>query len=271
MRLADLTVILDTGSSDLVLDLQGRQPNLTNSTNIQITQAFGKGEVTGDIDFAELKLGDFTIDSQGMRSLPFTLRHVLRHLHLIAFLNGVESADLGDTDGIMGMSFNTDSTIQEALSQSLGQQAANKLGNTPMPALFAQDTDLPHLFDVQLARTSELEPTAPGVFLIGGHDTNFQNVSSAPQLPSVASNHWSLVLDAMKVNGKAFTFNTSRIAGVPAGKVVAALDTGFSLPPLPAPAVDAIYSSIPGAAFDAEGQQWFVPCDASTTLSFVFG
>lgn len=199
------------------------------------------------------------------------MHYILKHAHIVAFLNGVESADLGDTDGILGMSFNTDSTIQGTLAEALGEQAANKLGNTPMPALFAQDTDLPHLFDVQLARTSELESTAPGVFIIGGHDANFQNVSSAPQLPSVAPNHWSLVMDSMKVNGQAFTFNASRIAGVPSGKVVAALDTGFSLPPLPAPAVDAIYSSIPGAAFDAEGQQWFVPCDASTTLSFVFG
>lgn len=188
-----------------------------------------------------------------------------------AFVNGVEGEDLGDVQGILGMSFNADSQIQEALKEKYGPQAASTLGNTPMPALFAQDPDLPHLFDVQLARTSELEPTAPGVFLIGGHDPNFQNVSSAPQLPTVASDHWSLVVDAMKVNGKAFTFNTSRISGVPAGKVVAALDTGFSFPPLPAPAVDAIYSSIPGAAFDKAGQQWFVPCDASTTLSFVFG
>lgn len=73
----------------------------------------------------------------------------------------------------------------------------------------------------------------------------------------------------MNVNGKAFAFNASRIANAPAGKVVAALDTHTSFPPLPAPAVDAIYSSIPGAEFDDVSKNWFVPCNGSTTLSFV--
>ncbi len=145
------------------------------------------------------------------------------------------------------------------------------MGNTPMPALFAQNANTSHFFDVQLGRTSELEPTASGVFTIGSHNTAFQNVSNAPQLPSAAPNHWSPVLDAMNVNGKAFAFNTSRIAGVPTGKVVAALDTGTSLSPLPAPAVDAIYSTIPGAEFDDVSTNWFVPCNGSTTLSFIFG
>ncbi|EIW55236.1 acid protease, partial [Trametes versicolor FP-101664 SS1] len=165
----------------------------------------------------------------------------------------------------MGLGFNAASNIQEALSQALGQEAAIAMGNTPMPALFAQDANISHFFDVQLGRS------APGVFIIGSHTTNFQNVSNAPQLPSVAPNHWSPVLDAMIVNGKAFAFNASRIANVPAGKVVAALDTGTSLPPLPALAVDAIYSSIPGAEFDDVSSNWFVPCNGSTTLSFVFG
>ena len=55
------------------------------------------------------------------------------------------------------------------------------------------------------------------------------------------------------------------------GKIVAALDTGFSFPPLPAAAVDAIYGSIPGAKFDRNGAVWIVPCTAATNLSFVFG
>lgn len=182
---------------------------------------------------------------------------------LVAFLDGVPAA-FGDADGIMGLGFNAASNIQEALSQALGQEAAIAMGNTPMPALFAQDANSSHFFDVQLGRS------APGVFIIGSHVTDFQNVSNAPQLLSVAPNHWSPVLDAMNVNGKAFAFNASRIANVPAGEVVAALDTGTSFPPLPAPAVDAIYSSIPGAEFDDVSKNWFVPCNGSTTLSFVF-
>ena len=70
----------------------------------------------------------------------------------------------------------------------------------------------------------------------------------------MSDQHWSIVMDAMKVNGQAFSFNKSRISGTPSGKIVAALDTGFSFPPLPAAAVDAIYSTIPGALFDSVAQ-----------------
>ncbi|KAI0823317.1 acid protease [Trametes gibbosa] len=247
----NLTVILDTGSFDLIVDLQGHQLLLTNTTNIQTSQQFGNGNAIGDVNFAELRLGDFIIQSQ-------------------AFLDATQFSEFGDIHGILGMSFNVDSPIRAAIAQAWGAQAAQIFGNTPMPALFAQDTTLSHNFDVQLARASELDTTAPGLFIIGTHDPDFASVTDAPHLPIVTSDHWSLVMDAMKINGKVFSFNTSRIAGVPVGKVAAALDTGFSLPPLPAPAVDAIYSDIPGAAFDERGQQWFVPCDASTNVSFVF-
>lgn len=168
------------------------------------------------------------------------------------------------------MSFNVDSPVRAAIAEAWGSQAADTLANTPMPALFAQDTNLSQNFDVQLARASELDTSAPGVFIIGTHDPDFQSVASAPQLQVVTIDHWSLVMDGMKVNGKEFIFDISRVEGVPAGKVAAALDTGFSLPPLPPAAVDAIYSSIPGAVYVQSQQQWFVPCDASTNLSFVF-
>ncbi len=49
-------------------------------------------------------------------------------------------------------------------------------------------------------------------------------------------------MDGMNINGKWFAFNKSRIAGMTFGKLVAALDTGFSLPPLHPGAVDTIYS-----------------------------
>ncbi len=63
--LLDLTLNLDTGSSDLVVILQGRDINLTNSTNVQTGEAFGVGQAIGNVAFADLQLGDFTIQSQG--------------------------------------------------------------------------------------------------------------------------------------------------------------------------------------------------------------
>ncbi|EIW62831.1 acid protease [Trametes versicolor FP-101664 SS1] len=249
----NLTLNLDTGSSDLVVIRQGRDINLTNSTTVQATEGFGIGDATGNVAFADLQLGDFTIQSQ-------------------AFVDVTQAQDLGSSgDGIIGMSFNAPSAVIGSLTQAFGADAAAQLGNTPMPALFSQQQDLPDSFDVLLGRADELGDAAQGTFLIGEHDDNFQSVTDAPQLTSVSTDHWSVVLDAMNINGKPFQFNASRIQGVPAGKVAAVLDTGFSFPPLPPPAVDAIYSTIEGAVFDRNQSLWVVPCNSSLSLSFVFG
>lgn len=170
----------------------------------------------------------------------------------------------------MGMAFDI-ASIYSTVQQAWGTAAADKLARAPITSLFAQNPSLPNNFDVQLGRTSELDDIAEGTFEISNHAAGFEAVAKAPQLPRVAAEHWSIAMDAMTINGKAFAFNKSRISGVPSGKIVAALDTGFSFPPLPAAAVDAIYSSIPGTKFDPNGNLWIVPCTAATNLSFVFG
>ncbi|KAH9895010.1 acid protease [Cubamyces lactineus] len=249
----NFSVILDTGSSDLWVNLKNRQIFLDNSTNLQVNETFGKGSLVGAIQFADLKLGDFTVQSQ-------------------AFVSATETQDLESAhDGILGMSTNNISSIWNTIARNFGVDAANAFGNTPMPSLFLQQPNIPRNFDVALSRADGLNDVAPGVFLIGEHDQDFQQVENAPQLPSVSSEHWTIVMDAMTINGQQFAFNASRVPGVPEGKVAAALDTGFSLPPLPPPAVDAIYSTIPGAAFSQSLQSWIVPCSASANVSFVFG
>ena len=170
----------------------------------------------------------------------------------------------------MGMAFDV-ASIYSTVKEAWGTAAADKLARAPITALFAQNPSLPNNFDVQLGRTSELDDVAEGTFQISNHAAGFEAVTKAPQLPRVSAEHWSIAMDAMNINGKAFAFNKSRIAGTPSGKIVAALDTGFSFPPLPAAAVDAIYGSIPGAKFDRNGAVWIVPCTAATNLSFVFG
>ena len=178
--------------------------------------------------------------------------------------------DLTGYDGIMGMAFDV-ASIYGTVQQAWGTDAADQLARSPITSLFAMNPALPNNFDVELARTSELDDEADGAFVISGHADGFEQVASAPQLSRVSDQHWSIVMDAMKVNGQAFSFNKSRISGTPSGKIVAALDTGFSFPPLPAAAVDAIYSTIPGALFDSVAQLWIVPCDAGTNLTFTFG
>ena len=69
------------------------------------------------------------------------------------------------------------------------------------------------------------------------------------------------------VNGKRVPLNKPHVPGVPEGKVIAALDTGFALPPLPQGAVDAIYSSIPGAVWYNTAVQALKGCLAPCNTS----
>ena len=56
---------LDTGSTDLWINTKGRNVQLTNQTTITTSITYGVGKVEGPIDFAQVKIGDFVIDSQG--------------------------------------------------------------------------------------------------------------------------------------------------------------------------------------------------------------
>ena len=151
-----------------------------------------------------------------------------------AFINPTSLVDFdtSDMDGIMGMAFDV-AHIYNTIQRAWGTEAADELGRAPITSLFAQNPSLPNNFDVQLGRTSELEDVADGTFIISGHEPGFEAVAEAPQLPRIDSQHWSIVMDSMLINGEQFAFNKSRIVGAPSGKIVAALDTGFSFPPLP--------------------------------------
>ena len=183
----------------------------------------------------------------------------------------VHDFDLTRYDGILGMAFDV-GPIFNKVQEAWGTSAANDHTLSPMSALFAQNASLPNNFDVQLSRpAAELADTADGLFVISSHAPGYENVTGAPKLPRVAPEHWSVVMDAMLINGQSFAFNQSRVADVSQGKIVAALDTGSLLSALPPAAVDAIYGTVPGAAYDNVTQAWLVPCDRSPNLTFVFG
>ena len=101
-----------------------------------------------------------------------------------AFLNATElqDFDLTSFDGIMGMAFDI-ASIYGTVQEAWGPDAANSLARSPMTALFAQGPSLPNNFDVQLARSTELDDIAEGAFVISSHATGYENVTSAPKLP----------------------------------------------------------------------------------------
>ncbi|KAI0356203.1 acid protease [Trametes cingulata] len=250
---AEFIVLLDTGSSDLYLNTTGRNVRYTNTTDVVAVEKYGKGSATGNIAFAELRLGPYVIPSQ-------------------AFLDITESED-SSHDGIMGVAFDV-ASIYENLTLAWGSEAAFELGKSPMTNLFALEPSLPNFFDVHLGRADPSSPngqTGDGLFSISVHKPGYEAVTSAPKLSRVTPEHWSVLLDSMQINGQPFTFNQSSVEGVPAGKTVAVLDTGFSLPGLPPAAADAIYSTIPGALWSESEGYYVVPCNSSANLSFTLG
>ena len=189
------------------------------------------------------------------------------------FLNATAVPDGFDSttfDGMMGMAFDL-GAVYGTVQQAWGTDVADRLALSPMSSLFAQSPSSPHNFDILLDRQPELASVGRGVLLISEHAEGFDDPASPPQLPRVGSEHWSVVMDAMKINGQAFSFNSSVVSGLPSGSTVAVLDSGSSFPGLPPAAVDAIYGSVPGALFDETSQNWFLPCNSSTNLAFVFG
>ena len=69
---SEFTVQLDTGSTDLWVDGRGRNIKATNTTGIPGNVSYAGGEVSGVISFAELKVGEYTVSSQGWSCLKHT-------------------------------------------------------------------------------------------------------------------------------------------------------------------------------------------------------
>lgn len=179
----------------------------------------------------------------------------------------------------MGVAFETLAMIPNSLSQAWGDDAAYALGTGVASSLLAQDRSTPGYVDLQLGRLDGNGTDRGGHFLAGQHAPGLEAVANAPKLEQIDINHWTILMDGASINGKPFSFNKSGVASVPAGKLAVTLDTGYTSSVFPNAFVDAIYSSIPGAVKyigaipgtdNGPGNNWIVPCNASTNITFVF-
>lgn len=172
----------------------------------------------------------------------------------------------------MGFAFDL-AAIHDTFVDAWGNDSALALGKGPGTNIFAANPALPNFFDLRLGRADTIAGTqGKGDFYIAEHSPDYAQIADAPKLARTGSTlHWDVVLDGMSINGKPFVFNKSNVDGVPAGKAVAVLDSGFSIPGLPTPVVDAIYNEVPGAAYVESQGLYLLPCDSNVNLTFTFG
>ncbi|KAJ6471408.1 aspartic peptidase domain-containing protein [Mycena sanguinolenta] len=266
-----VTVLIDTGSTDLwVMPPQG----LTNfdDTGLSTAVHYGDGStfIQGDIGVGEFSLegGQFTVPQQ-------------------AYLYGTSEAGLdSDLDqglfGLLGLGFETNggSQINEAVQNAQGPEATG--GQSVLTNIFAQNPDSSDFMGIALSRSGDQEGSADGSLTIGEYDTDYEGVQNSPRLSQTpaGSGVWSIVLDSFKVGGTPITW-PSTLAAAPAGRNIVLLDTGTTNILMPQAQVDAIYSTIPGAALTQDPNiplahaseshnVWVVPCTAEIDVVTTF-
>lgn len=249
----DFTVQLDTGSSDLWVYAPDQDIKVLNDSKLTTNITYGTGSVSGPIQFAELKVGEYTVPSQ-------------------AFLNvkNVGAGTPAGLIGIMGVSFDSDieSRVDGTVHKAWGE--SNTVGRTVISNILGQNSSLQPSYDIALNRALDIEEDdMEGTFIIGYHDPQYSQIVQAPQVPRVVDSEWAGHIDGMQVNGQGVRFPESVVANTSSGRLVGLFDSGTSLVLVPAALSDAVYGQIEGSI--KVNKTWYIPCYSSANVSFSIG
>ncbi|KAF7338964.1 Peptidase A1 domain-containing protein [Mycena venus] len=249
-------VAIDTGSADLWI--APSQDFRFNNSGIPVTNSYGDGsttDVVGTIGFASVQLGGYTFDSQAFNNAT------------TIGLTGILDFDL---DGLMGFDFGVvTSFIKTAL------KAANvdeTLGEPFLSNIFDQTPDQENFLSISLSRTDDLEGSSDASFLINEVDQRYAEVVSAPAISLFPGNNgrWSIPIDGISLDGVSIPLTPSTVAGAPAGKIIALMDTGTPTASFPADFIDRLFAAIPGSV-QAVDKSWTIPCDTTSIMSVEIG
>ncbi|KZO96241.1 acid protease, partial [Calocera viscosa TUFC12733] len=256
-------VTLDTGSSDL--NIEGTVANADDQPNIPIDVDFAAGSEDGVLSFATVTFAGHTVQSQAFNHVP--------------------TVSDPPAQGLLGLGPSVGSEIWIQIQQFISAgQFAHNAGDSLLDRIFQENTSTPNFISFTLSRddnANDPQSAGTGTFTVGDLISEFQNITSMPQLDVLSApnallsgQHFTIQVDgANGPNGKAISFPTSAVSSVGSGKLVAVLDSGFTIPQVPAAIASGIYSGIAGAKLQniqGQGEFWTMPCSTEVDASFTF-
>jgi saccharopepsin len=130
------------------------------------------------------------------------------------------------TSGVMGLGFNSLSTIDAAVNASSSSNGRSLLYN-----LFYDNPSTPNFIAFSLQRSEDSDADEViGTFSVGELNTNYTKVNSTdpiPTFPPVNPNRWNVLLEALFIGNTSVPLS-SQVNGAPSDKAVILLDSGSS-------------------------------------------
>ncbi|KAF8264653.1 aspartic peptidase domain-containing protein [Lactarius quietus] len=245
----------DTGSSDLWVS----QPVVgAQDTGVSSRVSYDIGEVSGNIQTAELEFLGYTVPNQ-------------------AFLEISPTSNAPSVPGMLGLGPNSGSRVLASLNYQ-------PQGDTVLDRIFQQNVSTPNILTVLLGRSNDPAEPYPGNISVGEILPGYENITNEPHLPVTvdipldsADQHWQVLLDANGIigpNGQPIQVKTIVPGTANPNQLTAMFDTGFSFPQVPEEVSNAIYSGVPGASFQNVhnvGEIWVIPCNAEINVTFKIG
>ncbi|GAA5858526.1 hypothetical protein JCM1840_001243 [Sporobolomyces johnsonii] len=242
-------VVLDTGSSDLILaqsgctgcapstpDYDPSSSSTSNASSRPFSVTYGSGSASGTLVQDVVSIANYTSTSQTFASC-----------------DKLDNIVDGSISGLLG----------------LGWQSIASSGATPLVQELAQSGKLPQgvfgfAFETHTFLTTSPLTAPGGTLTIGGVDTS--QYSGALNWVNIIqpAGYWSIPLGGVSVGGTDL--------GITADEVV--IDTGTTLIGMPNSTVASVYAHIPNSqatTLDGQSGYYAFPCSQNVSVSLTFG